>query len=83
MTGYGLDGRVSIPGRGKRLFFSPVSKLALRPTQLPIQQVLGAASQAQSSQGVKLITLLHLVPKTRKVKLYVHSPICLHAVIVK
>jgi hypothetical protein len=41
VTGYKLDGRGLIPGRGKRFFSSPVSRLALGPTQPPIQWVLG------------------------------------------
>jgi hypothetical protein len=38
-TGYKLDGRGSIPGTGKWLFFllSTVSRPQLRPTQPPIQ----------------------------------------------
>jgi hypothetical protein len=38
-TGYGLDGRVSIPGRGKIFLFSIASRPALGPTQPPIQWV--------------------------------------------
>jgi hypothetical protein len=34
-TGYGLDGRDSIPGRGKRLFFA-ASRPAVEITQPPI-----------------------------------------------
>jgi hypothetical protein len=29
---------------------------------------------------VKLTTHLYLVPKSRKVELYLHSPICLHGI---
>jgi hypothetical protein len=42
-TGYGLDGRGSIPGRGK-IFFFILSRPALGPTQHPIQWVPGALS---------------------------------------
>jgi hypothetical protein len=37
--GYGLDGRGLIPRVVKIFLFSPVSRLALRPTQSPIQWV--------------------------------------------
>jgi hypothetical protein len=39
-TGYGLDGRSSIPGRVK-IFLFIVPRPALRPTQPPIQRVRG------------------------------------------
>jgi hypothetical protein len=38
---YGLDGRGLIPGVGKIFLFSTESRLALRPTQPPVQWVLG------------------------------------------
>jgi hypothetical protein len=31
--------------------------------------------------GVKLTTHLHLVPRSRKVELYLHSPICFHGIV--
>jgi hypothetical protein len=34
VTGYGLDGRCSIPGRGKIFLFSVLSRLVLGPTPL-------------------------------------------------
>jgi hypothetical protein len=43
-TGYGLDGPVSIPGRGKVSLFSTASIPPLRPTQPPIQLIPGAIS---------------------------------------
>jgi hypothetical protein len=42
-TGYGLDGRGSIPGRGNSLS-STASRQILVPTQLPTQWVSGAVS---------------------------------------
>jgi hypothetical protein len=41
VMGYGLDGRVSIPGRGKILLFSIATRPDLGPTQPPIQWVPG------------------------------------------
>jgi hypothetical protein len=42
VSSYGLDGRGSIPGRGERIFpLTSVSKPILRPTQPPVQWVLG------------------------------------------
>jgi hypothetical protein len=42
-TGYGLDARGLIPGRGK-VFFSITSEQALEPTQRPVQWVPRALS---------------------------------------
>jgi hypothetical protein len=39
-----VDGRGSIPDRGKKLHFSVASRPALRPIQSPIQWVPGALS---------------------------------------
>jgi hypothetical protein len=33
------------------------------------------------SPGVKLTIHLHLVPRSRMVGLYLHCPICLHAIV--
>jgi hypothetical protein len=41
-TGYRLDGRGSIPDRGKIFLFSTAFRPPLRPTQPPIQWVPGA-----------------------------------------
>jgi hypothetical protein len=43
-TGYGLDGRDSIPNRGKVFLFFTASRPALGPAQFPIQRVEGAIS---------------------------------------
>jgi hypothetical protein len=49
-AGYGLDGRNSTPGRGKKIFdYSTMSKLAPGPTQRPIRWVLGV--QLPGSKG--------------------------------
>jgi hypothetical protein len=44
-------GRSSSPGRLKSFLFSPASRPALGPTQLPIQWVLGALSPGVKRQG--------------------------------
>jgi hypothetical protein len=44
VTGYGLDGWGSFPGRGKIFLFYIASRPALGPTQPPIQWILGAVS---------------------------------------
>jgi hypothetical protein len=54
---YGLDDRVSIPGRTRDLFlFATTSRLTLGPSQPPIQWVPGAIYPGLK-QVVKLITL--------------------------
>jgi hypothetical protein len=75
--------RGSIPGRGKRFFFS-----TQRPERLwgphPDSHSMGtrgAFSERQSGLGVKLITHLTLVPRSRMVELYLHFPIRLHGVV--
>jgi hypothetical protein len=49
-----------------------VSTPALVPTQLP---------RGLSGRGMTLTTELHLVPRSRMVELYLHSPIRLHGVV--
>jgi hypothetical protein len=46
----------------------------------PIKWVPGALSRGLSGRDVKLTTHLQLVPRSRNVDLYIHSPICLHGV---
>jgi hypothetical protein len=43
----------------------------------------GALSPGVKRQGMKLTTHLHLVPRSRKMELYLHSPICLHGIMLK
>jgi hypothetical protein len=38
-TGCGLHGRDSVPARDKRLFFTPMSRLTLGPTEPPTQNI--------------------------------------------
>jgi hypothetical protein len=77
-TGYGLDGRCSIPGGGKISLFPIRSRPALGPTLTPIQWEPRTFPWGHSGRGVKLIAILYLVPRSRMVELYLHSPICLH-----
>jgi hypothetical protein len=80
-TGYGLNGRVSILGRGKGIYFT-ASKLARRPTQPPTYWLPEALSPRESCWYMKLITHLHLVLKSRTVELHLHSSIHLRSVVI-
>jgi hypothetical protein len=62
-TGYGLDGRGSIIGRGKIFLFSTVTSTALEPTHPPIQCVPEALSP-----GVKRPGRDHSPPSSAEVK---------------
>jgi hypothetical protein len=82
-TGYGLDEQGFNTWWGLGIFpFDTMSRLALGPTQPPIHWVSGALSP-----GVK--QLRHEAdcspPSSAKVKeyveLYLHSPICLHGMV--
>jgi hypothetical protein len=82
-TGYGLENRgvwIQVPV-GSRNFSSPLlPRPALRPTQPPIQRVLGVFfSWGGSGRGMKLTVHFQLVPRSRKLDLYIHSPIHLHS----
>jgi hypothetical protein len=76
--GYGLDGRGSIPGSGMRSFSTP---------QYP-DRFWGPPSFLFSGYGGSLpggkavwACSLHLVPKSRMVKLYLRSSIRLHSIV--
>jgi hypothetical protein len=73
VRGYRLDGRGSNLGRSKIFLYS-----ICRPTQPPIQWVTGFFPPVYSGRGVKLTTDLHLVPRSRIVGLYLHSPMYIH-----
>jgi hypothetical protein len=79
--GDGLDGRGSISWKDKIFLFSIASRPAVGPTQPPIQWVPWALSPGGKRQGVKLTTHLHLVPRSRMVELYLHSPVCLYGIV--
>jgi hypothetical protein len=74
--GYGLDSQSSISGRGKRFFCSPQNPYSLSGAhQASYPKGTGALSP-----GVKLlVTLTTLVLRSRMVDL--HSPICLHGMV--
>jgi hypothetical protein len=50
----------------------------LHSVQPPIQMGIGAPFPVR--RGVKLTTYLHLVPGSRMMELYLHSPIYLHGI---
>jgi hypothetical protein len=62
-TGYVLDVRDYIPGRGKIVPSSTTSTPALGPTHRPIQWVPCYIPGRKSRRGVKLTTHLHLVQR--------------------
>jgi hypothetical protein len=66
--------------RGKIVLFFTASRPALGPTEFPIQWVLGALSLGDKVT-MKLTTLLHALSRTRMVELYLHSPKCLHGIV--
>jgi hypothetical protein len=83
-TSYWLDdGGVGVPspGRVKIFHFSMSSRPALGSTQSPIQWVQGLFPGGKNGRVVKLTTHLQLMPWSRNMCLYVHSPIRLHGVV--
>jgi hypothetical protein len=79
---YGLDVRVSIPGRGKRFFVTP--KLPDRlwcPPGLLYNVCRMLFPRRWSGKEVKLTTYLDLVPRSRMVELYLQSPIRLRGAV--
>jgi hypothetical protein len=66
-TGYGLDGRGSIPGRGKGFVSSPQGPDRLWDLPSLLSSVYrGLLPQEHSGQGVMLTTLLHLVSQSQE-----------------
>jgi hypothetical protein len=73
------DGRVSIPSKGKSYFSPPQRPRRLwGPPKLLPNGYQGLFPRGLSSCGVKYTAYLHLVPKSRMVELYLHSPIRIH-----
>jgi hypothetical protein len=80
-TDYGLNGRGSIPDRGNTFFVNSTAFKSSLVT-LILSSVYGDSfPRGKNGRGVKLITHLHLVPRLRMVKLYLHSPILFHGVV--
>jgi hypothetical protein len=61
------------------LFHSVQTDSGADPASYPMDT--GVSPLGQSGRGVKLTTHLHLVPRSRKVELYLHSPICHHGIV--
>jgi hypothetical protein len=76
MTGYRMDGRVSIPGMGKRFLKAP--RAALRPTRPPIEWVPEALSPGVKREWLEADHHVHLVQRSRMAELYLFSLIHLH-----
>jgi hypothetical protein len=79
VTGYSLDSRGSISRRGKWFVSIPQcpdgSEGLWKPSSLPSNGYHGLLNRGLSRSGVKLTTHFHLVPGSRIVELYLHSPI--------
>jgi hypothetical protein len=75
VSDYGLDGRGSIPDRGRGFFpLTSASRPALGPTQPHVHWVLGALSLGvKRGQGVMLTTHPLLVPRLKKSRSYTSS----------
>jgi hypothetical protein len=71
--------------RDNYFIFTTVSRPALEPTQPPIQRYQGLfpLGGGGSGQDVKLTTHLHLVSRSQNAWSYLHSPICIHGVVLK
>jgi hypothetical protein len=85
--GYGLDSRGSIPSRVNQFFFSfTASRPAVEPTEPPTQWVAGHLSSGVMQRGCEAVYLVHLVPRSRMVELYLlstHTPLWLGAYLFK
>jgi hypothetical protein len=68
-AGYGLNAQGSIPG-----WESITSRLAVGPTQPPIQSVPGAPPAVERQGGVKATTHFYPMARSRMVELYFHPP---------
>jgi hypothetical protein len=72
-TSYGLDSQGFIPGWSKRYFLlhSAHTGSGAHPDFYPMGTG-GSSPRGQSGLGIKLITQIHLVPRSRMVELYLH-----------
>jgi hypothetical protein len=79
-TGYGLDDLGSIPENAK-FFSSQRSDRLWGPPSLISKGNWGILSWGYSGSGVKLTTHIYLLPRSRKVELYLHFNTYLHGVV--
>jgi hypothetical protein len=81
-TRYELDGRDSIPGKGKHFFLhSFQTGSGAHPASYP-KDKLGSSLEAKAGRSMKLTIHVHPVPMSKMVELYLHSPINLHSFVV-
>jgi hypothetical protein len=76
----GLGDRDSIPGRGKRFSSIPKSPERLWGPHSLLFNEYRRLFPGENGRGVKLTTHLHIMPRSRVVELYLHSP-CLHGIV--
>jgi hypothetical protein len=80
--GYGIDCRGSNPGKGKIFLSSAASRPSLGPTSASYPMGTGADfPRGKAEMGMKLTIHIHLVPRSRMVELYLHSPIRLDGIV--
>jgi hypothetical protein len=78
--GHWLDSRGSSPGRGNIFLIHSVQTVSgAHPVSYPT--VPGFFARRYSGRGVKLTTHLHLLPRSRIMKLYLHAPILFHGIV--
>jgi hypothetical protein len=80
VVGYGLDGLGSIPGSARFFSYPQHPDQFWGPPSL-LSNLQGALPLGIKWQEHKLTTHLHLVLRSRKVELYLHSPKCLHGIV--
>jgi hypothetical protein len=61
--------------------FPTASSPTWGPTQPHIQWIPAALSLGVKWLDVKLTTDLHIMARSKKLELYLHSPICLHGIV--
>jgi hypothetical protein len=85
VTGYGLDGWDSIPGRDKQ--FSLLYSFQTSSLACPASYLMGTGGfcprggGGEGGWGMKLSTDLHLILRSRMVEQYLHYPICIYSVV--
>jgi hypothetical protein len=79
--GYGLEGRGSIPGSGKKFVLHSIQTGYGARLASCLKGYRELFPRRYSGRVVQLTTHLYLVPMSRMVELYLHSPACLHGVV--